>query len=90
MARLARPVNRRHFRGSPVLTNAWYMAEANSVTIPLGELLFPALTARSPAWARLGGLGALVGHELSHGFFGECRQKFASLDYRVRRIQNIF
>ncbi|CAD5217707.1 unnamed protein product [Bursaphelenchus okinawaensis] len=66
---LLKDTSRRYFRGSPVRTNAWYMAETNSITIPIGELDYPAVGTHHPNWALYGGLGALIGHELSHGFF---------------------
>ncbi|CAD5231523.1 unnamed protein product [Bursaphelenchus xylophilus] len=69
LQRLAQINTRTYFRGSPVLTNAWYMNEANSITISLGEIHHPAIGEGFPNWARFGGIGALIGHEISHGFF---------------------
>lgn len=34
--------DRLSFRGSPVLTNAWYQSAKNSIVIPVGELHSPA------------------------------------------------
>lgn len=43
LIKLEFPNSRDYFRGSPVRTNAWYMTETNSITIPLGEIFYPAI-----------------------------------------------
>jgi predicted metalloendopeptidase len=52
------------FRGSPVLTNAWYQSSKNSIVIPIGELHSPAFGRDYPYNLAYGALGALVGHEV--------------------------
>jgi len=63
------PTDRLSFRGSPVLTNAWYQVSKNSIAIPIGELHSPAFGSDYPSNILYGGLGSLIGHEMSHGFY---------------------
>ncbi|KAI6213571.1 Phosphate-regulating neutral endopeptidase [Aphelenchoides besseyi] len=61
--------DRLYFRGSPVLTNAWYQQNRNSIVVPIGELHAPAFGKNYLTNMVYGALGALIGHEISHGFF---------------------
>lgn len=53
---------------SPLIVNAYYMPDFNSITIPIGitdEVFYD--VDRSDA-ANLGALGVIIGHEISHAF----------------------
>jgi len=53
--------------------NAYYYAESNRMVIPAGMLRAPFFDlSRSVAW-NLGGIGAAIGHEITHGFDDEGR-----------------
>ncbi|CEF62987.1 Phosphate-regulating neutral endopeptidase [Strongyloides ratti] len=56
------------FHGPPVATDAWYTATANSFSIPIGELQPPFYKYGYPDAANYGAVGAVAGHEMSHGF----------------------
>ncbi|HEY0333028.1 MAG TPA: M13 family metallopeptidase [Stenotrophomonas sp.] len=64
--------------GTPVQRDEWYMLpqEVNAVNIPLeNRLIFPAAILQSPFFdpaaddaVNYGAIGAVIGHEISHGF----------------------
>uniref|UniRef100_A0A1I8AJR9 Neprilysin n=1 Tax=Steinernema glaseri TaxID=37863 RepID=A0A1I8AJR9_9BILA len=62
------PVDRRDFVGSPIRTDAWYTATRNSFTMPIGELQYPFYGYEYPNAMNYGAIGAVAGHEMSHGF----------------------
>lgn len=53
---------------SPLTVNAWYYAYNNSITISAGIVGDVTYSSSRSEAANLGGLGAIVGHELSHAF----------------------
>lgn len=53
---------------SPAIQNAWYQPWLNSLTIPAGEIQIPFYDIDYPSAVNFGGLGAVAGHELTHGF----------------------
>ncbi|CAD5233157.1 unnamed protein product [Bursaphelenchus xylophilus] len=53
----------------PIRTvNAWYLPELNNFYIPLGVLQRPLFDVNYPAAIQYGGIGYVVGHEITHGF----------------------
>ncbi|KAL3121596.1 hypothetical protein niasHT_008725 [Heterodera trifolii] len=77
------PTNRTNFNGLPMMVNAWYQPELNSITLPLAILSPPFFHPNNPTALNYGILGAIVGHELTHAFdsvgtqfdaFGKLRQ----------------
>ncbi|VDK84232.1 unnamed protein product, partial [Cylicostephanus goldi] len=65
------PVDRINFNGPPGTTNAWYQPQLNSITLPAAILHSPFYNPSWPAAVNFGGLGVIVGHELTHGFDDE-------------------
>jgi predicted metalloendopeptidase len=61
-------VRRENFQSSPATQNAWYQPWLNSLTIPAGEIQIPFYATNYPSAVNFGGLGAIAGHELTHGF----------------------
>lgn len=53
---------------SPLTVNAWYYAYNNSITISAGIVGDVTYSSSRSEAANLGGLGAIVGHEISHAF----------------------
>lgn len=53
--------------------NAYYYPEGNRIVVPAGILRFPFFDAKqSMAW-NLGGIGVVIGHEITHGFDADGR-----------------
>lgn len=68
-AALAKPVDRDEFVGPSItLANALYNPAANSMVINAGVSQLPIFHPDLPQYASYGGLGVIVGHELTHGF----------------------
>ncbi|KAL2256561.1 hypothetical protein VTK26DRAFT_1486 [Humicola hyalothermophila] len=65
----ARPTERESYGGMPVsAVNAFYNRGTNAMTIGAGIAQLPIFHNDLPDYALYGGLGAVVGHELTHGF----------------------
>jgi len=73
-ARIGGPPETREWRMSAPTVNAFYSPPVNSINFPAGILQPPFF---SPDWddaANFGGIGAVIGHEISHGFDDRGRQ----------------
>ncbi|KAK3293670.1 uncharacterized protein B0H64DRAFT_346360 [Chaetomium fimeti] len=54
--------------------NAFYDPTMNSITIPAGISQLPIFHYHLPDYALYGGLGSIIGHEITHGFDNKGRQ----------------
>lgn len=63
--------------------NAWYMPSRNSITIPFAILQRPIYDVNYPISVVYGGIGAIVGHEIVHGFDNN-GVRFDDLGYPLR------
>jgi putative endopeptidase len=68
LAKLGKPVDRGEWRMRPQTVNASYNATSNEITFPAGILQPPFFDATADDAANYGGIGAVIGHEMSHGF----------------------
>ena len=59
---------------SPQTVNAYYYPERNEIILPAGILQPPYFTAGGSLAENLGGIGATIGHEMTHGFDDEGRR----------------
>ena len=62
------PVDRYQWLMSPAAVNAYYWATTNGITFPAGILQPPFFDAGGDMAANFGGIGAVIGHEIIHGF----------------------
>lgn len=68
VTRLGKPVDRERMNTSAPTVNAFYNATLNDITFPAGILQFPFFDANADDAVNYGGIGAVIGHEMSHGF----------------------
>jgi putative endopeptidase len=68
LAKLGKPVDHGEWRMRPQTVNASYNPTANEITFPAAILQPPFFDAAADDAANYGGIGAVIGHEMSHGF----------------------
>ena len=74
LAKIGKPVDRGEFGMSPPTVNAYYNPSMNDINFPAGILQPPFYAPSEPDAVNYGHIGAVVGHELTHGFDDEGRQ----------------
>ncbi len=74
MAKIGKPVDRAEWQMSPPTVNAYYDAQLNEMVFPAGILQPPFYSNDVPRATNYGGVGMVMGHELTHGFDDEGRQ----------------
>ncbi|CAN5818131.1 M13 family metallopeptidase [soil metagenome] len=74
MAKIGKPVDRSEWQMSPPTVNAYYDAQLNEMVFPAGILQPPFYSNKAPMPTNYGGIGMVMGHELTHGFDDEGRQ----------------
>ncbi|MFY9263398.1 MAG: peptidase M13 [Actinomycetaceae bacterium] len=68
LAKLSQPVDRDEWHMLPQTVNAYYSPVGNEIVFPAAILQPPFFDADAdPAW-NYGGIGAVIGHEIGHGF----------------------
>jgi putative endopeptidase len=67
-ARAGKPVDRTEWRMSPQTVNAYYSPSTNEIVFPAAILQPPFFDAAADPAVNYGGIGAVIGHEISHGF----------------------
>jgi predicted metalloendopeptidase len=72
--KIGKPVDRDEFGMSPPMVNAYYNPSLNEMVFPAGIMQSPFFKTDAPEPANYGGLGMVMGHELTHGFDDEGRQ----------------
>ncbi|HMO62309.1 MAG TPA: M13 family metallopeptidase [Ferruginibacter sp.] len=68
ISQLGKPVDRERWGMTPPTVNAYYNATLNEIVFPAGILQFPFFDANADDAVNYGGIGAVIGHEMSHGF----------------------
>jgi len=68
LARSGKPVDRAEWQMNVFDVNAYYEPTANSTALPAGILQPPFFGKDRSLAANLGGIGMVIGHELTHGF----------------------
>ncbi len=66
--KIGKPVDRAEFGMTPPTVNAYYSPMQNNINFPAGILQPPFYSANADMALNFGGIGAVIGHELSHGF----------------------
>ena len=68
LARLYQPVDRKEWGMTPQTVNAYYNPSLNEIVFPAAILQPPFFDAQVDDAVNYGGIGAVIGHEISHGF----------------------
>ncbi len=68
MAELGQPVDKTEWFMSPQTVNAYYNPRYNEIVFPAAILQPPFYDYKADAAVNYGGIGAVIGHEISHGF----------------------
>jgi putative endopeptidase len=72
--RMGKPVDRTQWGMTPPTINASYSPSNNDITFPAGILQFPFFDFGADDALNYGGIGAVIGHEMTHGFDDQGRQ----------------
>jgi putative endopeptidase len=74
LAKIGQPVDRGEWSMTPPTVNAYYSPDRNNINFPAGILQPPFYRAGRDAAMNYGGAGAVIGHELTHGFDDQGRK----------------
>jgi len=74
LAKLGRPVDRREWDMTPPTVNAGYNPQMNEIVFPAGILQPPFFDPKADDAVNYGGIGVVIGHEMTHAFDDEGRQ----------------
>lgn len=66
--KLNKPVDKTEWFMTPQTVNAYYSPTFNEIVFPAGILQPPFYNYQADAAVNFGGIGAVIGHEISHGF----------------------
>ena len=72
--KMGKPVDKTEWDMTPPTINAYYNPSNNEIAFPAGILQFPFFDFRADDAVNYGGIAAVIGHELTHGFDDEGRQ----------------
>ncbi|XP_062574044.1 neprilysin-1-like [Saccostrea cucullata] len=71
---LPKPVDRNKWETPPATVNAYYNPARNQIMFPAGILQPPFYKSGYPQYLNYGGIGYVIGHEMTHGFDDSGRQ----------------
>jgi putative endopeptidase len=74
LGKIGKPVDKSEWGMTPPTVNAYYNPLQNNINFPAGILQAPYYSAKADAAVNFGGAGAVIGHELTHGFDDQGRQ----------------
>ncbi|XP_013143777.1 PREDICTED: endothelin-converting enzyme 1-like isoform X1 [Papilio polytes] len=67
-SRIGQPVNKSLWNTAPAVVNAYYSRNKNQIMFPAGILQPPFYHRHFPRSLNYGGIGVVIGHEITHGF----------------------
>jgi putative endopeptidase len=68
LSKIGKPVDRNEWDMTPPTVNAYYNPTMNEIVFPAGILQPPFYDPKADDAINYGGMGAVIGHEISHGF----------------------
>ena len=72
--KIGKPVDKKEWYMTPPTVNAYYDPQNNNINFPAGILQPPFYDNKVDDAVNFGGIGAVIGHELTHGFDDQGRQ----------------
>lgn len=66
--KIGKPVDKNEWGMTPQTVNAYYSSSNNEIVFPAAILQPPFFNFKADAAVNFGGIGAVIGHEISHGF----------------------
>ena len=82
LKKIGKPVDRSEWGLSPPTVNAYYNPNMNEIVFPAGILQPPFFDPKADDAVNYGGMGAVIGHEMTHGFDDQGRQYDAAGNLR--------
>jgi putative endopeptidase len=82
IGRLGKPVDRTRWGMTPQTVNAYYNASNNEIVFPAAILQPPFFNVDADDAVNYGGIGAVIGHEIGHGFDDQGRKSDGSGNLR--------
>ena len=76
-AKLGKPIDRKEWQMTPPTVNAYYNSRRNEIVFPAGILQPPFFDVNADDAVNYGGMGAVIGHEMTHGFDDQGRKSDA-------------
>jgi predicted metalloendopeptidase len=74
LAKVGKPVDKNEWNMTPPTVNAYYDQSENNINFPAGILQPPFFSAKVDDPVNYGGIGVVIGHELTHGFDDQGRK----------------
>jgi predicted metalloendopeptidase len=74
IAKIGKPVDRTEWGMTPPTVNAYYNASKNEIVFPAGILQPPFFDGKADDAVNYGGIGTVIGHEMTHGFDDQGRK----------------
>ncbi|GAA4370907.1 M13 family metallopeptidase [Hymenobacter saemangeumensis] len=74
LKKYGKPVDRKEWGMTPPTVNAYYNPSMNEIVFPAGILQSPFYDPKADDAVNYGGIGAVIGHEMTHGFDDQGRQ----------------
>jgi predicted metalloendopeptidase len=74
IAKIGKPVDRQEWGMTPPTVNAYYSPPRNEIVFPAGILQSPFFDKQADDAVNFGGIGLVIGHELTHGFDDQGRK----------------
>jgi putative endopeptidase len=68
LGKLSKPVDKTEWGMTPPTVNAYYNPTNNEIVFPAGILQFPFFNVNADDAINYGGIGMVIGHEMTHGF----------------------
>jgi putative endopeptidase len=82
VGKFGKPIDRTEWGMTPPTVNAYYNSTMNEIVFPAGIMQPPFFDPKADDAVNYGGMGAVIGHEITHGFDDQGRQSDAEGNLR--------